>query len=92
MLEVVMVFRRLLGAGTPKRSYRRWRGVKDIDIELFGDAPRTPGVGIGRKPLIHNRGGSEGQWPVDYVGMTGNPADIGHTPVDVLGMDVLNVL
>src|SRR5947209_20292748 len=26
MLEVVMVFRRLLGTGTPKRSYRRWRG------------------------------------------------------------------
>src|SRR5262249_34134980 len=77
MLEVVMVFRRLLGTGTPQRAYRRWRGVKDIDVELFGDAPRTPGVGIGGKPLEHNRGGSKGKGPVNDVGMTGNPADVG---------------
>src|SRR5262252_3806369 len=92
MLEVVIVFCRLLGTGTPQRAYRRWRGVKDIDVELFGDAPRTPGVGIGGKPLEHNRGGSERQGPVNDVGMTGNPADVGHTPVDVLRVNVLNVL
>src|SRR6516225_1104461 len=92
MLEVVMVFRRLLGTGTPQRAYCRWRGVKDIDVELFGDAPRTPGVGMGGKPLEHNRGGTERQGPVNDVGMTGNPADVGHTPVDVLRVNVLNVL
>src|SRR5262249_47753726 len=92
MLEVVVVFGRLLWAGAPKRPYRRWRGVKDIDVKFFGDTPRAPCVGIGGKALVHNRGGREGQWPVDDIGMTGNPADIGHAPVDVLGMDVLNVL
>src|SRR5262245_43233320 len=91
MLEVVMVFGRLLGTGTPKRSYRRWRGVKDIDVEFFGDAPRTPGVGIGGKPLEHNRGGSERQGPVDDVGMTRDPADVGHAPIDILRMDILIV-
>src|SRR6516165_2217716 len=87
MLEMVMVLRRLLGTCTPKRSYRRRRGVKDIDVKLFGDSPRTPGVRKGGEPLVHNRGGSERQGPVNDVGMTGYPADIGHAPIDVLRMD-----
>src|SRR5208337_2396466 len=91
VLETVMIFRRLVGPGTPKCPYRGRRGVKDVDVEFFGDPPRTPGVGMSRKPLVHNRGGGEGQRPVDNIGMTGDPADIGHAPVDVLGMDVLNV-
>src|SRR5208337_1040232 len=91
VLEAVMVFRRLVGPGAPKCPYCCRRGVKDVDVEFFGDPPRTPRVGISRKPLVHNRGGGEGQRAVDNIGMTGDPADIGHAPVDVLGMDILNV-
>src|SRR6516162_4864866 len=86
-----MIFRWLIGPGAPKRPYRGRRGVKDVDVEFFGDPPRTPRVGISRKPLVHNRGGGKGQRAEDNIGMTGDPTDIGHAPVDVLGMDVLNV-
>src|SRR6516165_3997869 len=47
MLEVVMVLLRLVRPGAPKRPYCGRRGMKDIDVKFFGDAPRTPSVGIG---------------------------------------------
>src|SRR6516164_9403991 len=42
-------------------------------------APRTRPTRR-RAPTVHNN-----------IGMTGDPADIGHAPVDILRMDVLNV-
>jgi len=41
MLEAVIVFQRLVGARTPQRPYCCRRGVKDIDVELFGDDVET---------------------------------------------------
>src|SRR6266511_5338291 len=46
MFEAMMVLPRLVRPGTTQRPYRGRRGMKDIDVELFGDAPRTPCVGI----------------------------------------------
>src|SRR6516164_11543700 len=71
MFEAVVVFRRLVGPGAAKRPDRCWRGVKDIDVEFLGDTPWTPCVGIGGKPFVDDRGGGEGQWPVDNIRMTG---------------------
>ncbi len=55
MFEAMMVLPRLVRPGTTQRPYRGRRGMKDIDVELFGDAPRTPCVGIGGKSLVHHR-------------------------------------
>src|SRR5439155_15912096 len=84
MLEAVIVFPRLVGPGTPERPYRCRRGVKDIDGKLFGDTPRPPRVGMGGKPLIHHRGSGQRQRPVDDIGVTRNPANVGHAPIDIL--------
>ena len=35
-------------------------------------------------PFEHDGGGTVGQWPVDQIGVTGYPAHVGGTPVDVL--------
>ena len=91
VLEVVVVLRRLVGAGLAQHAYRRRRGVEDIDVEALGDAPRPPGVGMGRHALEDDAGRRQRQGPVDDVGMAGDPADVGHAPIDVLGMDVLDV-
>src|SRR5262249_57208376 len=48
MLEVVVVFRRLIRPGAPQSADCRRGRMKDIDIELHSDPPRTPGIGIGR--------------------------------------------
>src|SRR5262249_49380393 len=91
MLEPVVIFRWLVVPGTPQRADRRRRSMENIYVEFFGNAPRAPGIRKSRKPLIYDTGGSERQRPVHDVGMTGDPTDIGHTPVNVLGMDVLNI-
>src|SRR5271166_3642681 len=91
MLEAIVVFCRLIGSGTSQGPDCRGRGVEDVDVEFLGDAPRTASIGMGGNPFVDHRGGGEGQRPVDNVRMTRDPADIGHAPVDVLGMNVLNV-
>ena len=65
--------------------------MEDIDVEALGDAPRPPGVGIGRHALEDDAARRQRQGPVDDVGMAGDPADVGHAPIDVLGVDVLDV-
>ena len=48
-------------------------------------------VGIGRNTFVDDAGGGQGQRSIDNKRVTGNPADVGHAPVHIFGMDVLNV-
>src|SRR5260221_8327597 len=66
--------------------------MEDVDGEAFGSAQGAPGVGKLRDAFIENTGGAKSERAVDDVGVAGNPADVGHAPVDVLGMDVLVIL
>jgi hypothetical protein len=54
VLEVMIVPARLVWPGAPQSTYRRRRGVEDVDVELLGDAPRPTGVGVGGKPFVHH--------------------------------------
>src|SRR5215471_7507684 len=65
--------------------------MKDVDAELFRNPPRPSRIRIGRDTLVHDRGGAKYERPIDDVGMAGDPADIGHAPVDVFRVDVLDV-
>src|SRR5260221_1079009 len=66
--------------------------MEDVDVEAFGNAPGAPGVGKLRDAFIENTGGAKSERAVDDVGVAGDPADVGHAPVNVFGMDVLVIL
>src|SRR5262249_55010486 len=92
VLEPVPVPGGLVGAELAQHPDGGGGGVEDVDAELFGDAPRAAGIGVGGHALVHHGGGAQRQWAVDDVGVPGDPADVGRAPVGVGGVDVLVVL
>ena len=89
VLEGVVVFFWFVGAGFAEHANGGGRSVEDIDAETFGDAPGTSGVGELRDAFVENAGGGEGERAVDDVRVAGDPADVGHAPIDVAGLNVL---
>src|SRR4029077_6398342 len=53
---------------------------------------RAAGVGELRDAFIEHAGGGEGERTVNNVGVAGDPADVGHAPVDVFRVNVLIIL
>ncbi len=92
VLEGVVVFFWLVGAGFAEHANGGGRSVEDVDAKALGDAPGASGVGILRDTFIEDAGGGEGEWAVDDVRVAGDPADVGHAPVDVTGLQVLVIL
>ena len=92
VLEVVAVFRRLVGAELAQHADRRRRGVEGGHPEALGDPPGPPRIGIGGHALVHHAGRAQRKGPVDDVGVAGDPADVREAPVGVVGVDVLVVL
>ena len=50
---------------------------------LVADLPESPGIGIGRHTLEHQADRAIAQRPINDVAVTGDPTDIGGTPVDL---------
>ena len=92
MLEVVVVLLRLLRTELAQHADGGGRGVEDVHPQPLGDPPGTTRIRVGGHALIHHAGGPQRQRAVHDVGVAGDPADVGETPVGVLGMDVLVVL
>ena len=92
VLEVVAVLLWFLRPDLAQHPDRRGRGMEDVHPEFFRDPPGPPAVGIVGHPLVDHRRGAQRERPVDDVGVAGDPPDVGHAPVDVIGMDVLVVL
>ena len=67
-------------------------GVKNIDLVLRHDLPKTSEVGVVRHALVHHRDGAVGHRAVNDVRVTGDPADVGRAPVNVAGVVVENVV
>src|SRR5579872_1165277 len=65
--------------------------MEDVDVEPFGDAPRASSIGIIRHAFEENTRRCQGQSTINKVGVSGNPADVGHAPVHVFGIEILNV-
>src|SRR6516165_5613412 len=65
--------------------------MKDVDVKPLSDPPRASGVGEGGNRLENYAGSGYGQRTIDYIRMPGDPTDIRHAPVNVLGMDILDV-
>src|SRR5208337_3639908 len=92
VLEAVVVFLGLLGARFAKHANGGGRGVEDVHIEAFCNAPGTTGIGELRHAFIKDTGGSKSEGAIDDVGVAGDPADIRHAPIDIFGMNVLVIL
>ena len=92
VLEVIVIFFRLVAAGFAQHADRSRRSVKNINVEPFSDAPRASGIGELRHTFIENACGGESEWAIDDVGMPGDPANVGHTPVNVVEVNVLVIL
>ena len=91
VLEVVVVLGGLIRTRFSEHPYGGGSGVEDIDIQLLSDSPGSAGIGIGGNSFVQNTGGGQGKWPIDDIGMARDPADVGHAPIDIFGMDVLNI-
>src|SRR5208337_1466559 len=65
---------------------------EDVDIQALGDSPYPAGVRVSRDTLVDDAGGSQRQRTVNNIGVARDPADVGHAPVNILGMNVLDVL
>src|SRR5262249_19753958 len=48
VLEMVVIFLRLVGTSLAEHANRSRSGVEDVDAQLLGDAPGTAGIGIQR--------------------------------------------
>src|SRR6266568_1244981 len=92
VLEMVVVFLGLVRAGLAKHTNGGGRSVEDVDVEAFGDAPGAARVRELGNAFAEDACCSERQRTVDDVGVAGDPADVGHAPVHVLGMNVLVIL
>ena len=92
VLEAVVVLFGLVGTGFAQHADGGGRSVEDVDVEAFGDAPGTAGVGELRHAFIEHAGSGERERAINDVGVSGDPADIGHAPVNVFGMNVLIIL
>src|SRR5579863_7701837 len=90
--EVVVVLGWLVVAELAQHPDCRWGSVENIDPEAFGDPPGASRVRAGRCSLVEHARGPEGERPVDDIGVTRDPTDVGSAPVGVFGVDVEVVL
>ena len=91
VLEVVVVFLGFVGAGFAEHANGGRGGVENVDAEAFGDAPGAAHIRELWHAFVENARGGERERSVNNVGVPGDPADVGHAPVDVRGMNVLIV-
>src|SRR5262244_2741823 len=73
----------LIGSPTEPSSLRLERSQR-----LGYSSPHFMNVRIVGCALVHHRRGPVGQRPVDNVGVTGHPADVGRAPVHVVVLDI----
>ena len=71
--------------------YRSGRCVKDGDGVLFNQIPPASLIREIRSSLVDQAGRSVGQWAVDDVGVTGDPATVCCAPVQVRFLDIEDI-
>ena len=66
----------------------RGRGVEDAALVAFDRLPEAPCVGVGRHALKNDLGRTGRQRTVGYVGVSGDPANVGGTPKHIVAAQV----
>ena len=81
-----------IGVGALDRPERRRRGEQHLDAMIPDHPPEDAGIGRSNRLALKQHGRTTGdERRVDDVGMADNPADIGCGPIDVAGIDVIDV-
>jgi len=62
--------------------------VEDSDSIFFDHIPQTTGIGRTGSPFVHQASSTIGQWTIDNITVSRNPADISSTPVDISLLEV----
>src|SRR4029078_48184 len=70
---------------------RRRSSIKNVDPILFNDFPKPIGLRPVRSALVHNDSCAIRERTIDNVAVTGDPADVGGTPKDILIANVKDV-
>src|SRR5271170_6256030 len=65
-------------------------GVENVDLVTVDDAPEAVGFGVVGRAFVHQAGGAVLEDAVDDVAVSGDPADVGGTPVGVFFFKVEN--
>ena len=78
-----VVLLRPLVAPLDESADRGGRGVEHVHFVPLDDRPEPVGLREIRRALVHQAGGAVLQRAVDDVAVTGDPADVGGTPVGV---------
>ncbi len=60
-----------------------WRGVEGGGFVFVTYFPESTSVRVGWDALEHQRVAAHGEWPVDDVGVAGDPADVSGAEVEV---------
>src|ERR1035438_2808257 len=66
--------------------------MEDVDVQTLGNSPYSSRVGVGGNAFVQNAGGAQRERAIDDIRVARDPADVGHAPVNIFGMNVLNVL
>src|SRR5215469_14033486 len=75
---------------THQASDSRWRSVDNAHFEFLNNTPVAVGIGIGGYAFEENAGNSIHEWTINNIAMSGNPADVGGAPVDIVLLDIEN--
>src|SRR5579884_3560865 len=69
VLEMVVVFGRLIGANLAQHANSRWSGMEDGHTQPFSDAPGSARIGIGWHTFVHYTCRSQRQWAIHDIGV-----------------------
>src|SRR6478609_3863793 len=78
-------------APTNERADRGRGSIKNVDPILFDDSPEPIGLWPVRCAFIHDNSCAIRERTIDDVAVTGDPADIGCAPENILIADIENV-
>src|SRR6187399_227624 len=70
---------------------RRRGSIKNVDPILFNDFPKAIGLRPVRGALVHDNSCAIRERTIDNVAVTGDPADVGGAPKDILIANVKDV-
>ena len=85
------MFLRPFVAPLDKGANRGRCGIEDIHPVTVDDFPETVGLGKVGRAFIHQTGRSALQGAIDDIAVSGDPSDVGSTPVGVFFLQIENL-